>query len=175
MSKHKIIISIIVFLIISLLIILSLKQTAEKLNSESIKNLYSTKNRSEALKKARLSVTLWPLDDTHRNWLGNLEELENRSAIIIFLKENTRQEEIQQLEKEIESIKGVKEVKFISREEVLRIYKETNKEEPALLELVTANVLPASIEVYLDDFTLRDKIEQLAKGKPFVTEVIQGL
>ena len=175
MTKIKIII--VAITVISILILLTaifLNQTAKKLKSESSDELYNTKNRTKALEKAGLAVTLWPFDRSHKHWLNNLEEIKDRSAIIIFIKESN-QDEIQQLETEIRSIKGVKEVKFVSKEEALRIYKEINKNDPALLDLITSDILPESIEVYLDDFTVRDQIEQLAKRKAFVTDVIQSI
>ena len=65
-------------------------------------------------------------------------------------------------------------MKFISQEDALKMYKETNKNEPALLELIQPNILPQSVEVYLDDFTVRNQVEQIAKSRSFVTEVIQS-
>ena len=41
----------------------------------------------------------------------------------------------------------VADVKYVSKEDALKLYKDLNKSDPLLLEAVTANMLPASIEV----------------------------
>lgn len=99
----------------------------------------------------------------------------NRSVVNIFLKGDVSKEDVDALVTKLQAIKGVKQVKFISEDEALKIYKEAHKDDPALLALAQPKILPASIEVYLDDPTVKNQVEQIAKSKPFVTEVTQSL
>lgn len=55
-------------------------------------------------------------------------------------------------------------VKFISKEDALKIYKENNQSDPLLLEAVTAQMLPASLEISaLDPQNLKTIATSLAK------------
>lgn len=96
------------------------------------------------------------------------------NPVNIFLKNHTSKEDIDALISELQAIKGVNQVKFISEDEALKIYKEAHKNDSALLALTQPNILPASIEVYLDDSTVKSQIEQTARSKSFVTEVTQS-
>lgn len=96
----------------------------------------------------------------------------NRAAIIIFLKANASGSDISSLIKGIESMGGVRETRFVSVEKALEIYKEKYNTNPEILELITSDILPASIEVFLVDWSLRTKIKELAEVKPFVSEVV---
>ena len=169
---------IIIFLLVIALSAFALKSYSDSLRKEGQQELYGTKNRKTAIEKIRFAQTVWPLlksDKPYQNLLAQLNTIEQRSAVNIFLKENTSTKDINTLVSELQIIKGVKQVKFISQEEALKIYKEVNKNEPALLELIQPNILPQSVEVYLDDFTVRNQVGHIAKSKPFVTEVIQSL
>lgn len=46
---------------------------------------------------------------------------------------------------------GVRETKYISKEDAFKIYAELNKGDPELVKLVSLSILPASVEVYLSD------------------------
>ncbi len=171
-----------IYLIIGILIIVlssvGLKNYSDTLRKESWTELYNSKNRTAAIEKIRLAQTVWPFlrfDKPYQNLLTELNGIERASAIVIFFKTDSSKSDLDNLVSELQLIQGVKKVNFVSQEEALMIYKEQNKTDPALLELVTADILPASIEVFLDDFTIRSQIENLAKSKPFVTEVIQSI
>jgi len=72
---------------------------------------------------------------------------ETRPQITAFLKDDTSTEQVEGIKTNVSKIESVTEVKYISKEEALAIYKERNKDEPILSEFVTADILPASIEV----------------------------
>ena len=76
-----------------------------------------------------------------------LSLLEAKPAVTAFFHDEVKQEDINKLEKQFKEDKKVSSVKFVSKEDALKIYKEQNKEDPLLLELVTADILPASLEV----------------------------
>lgn len=160
-----------------------LKNYSDILRKEAFKELQNY-NRPVALQKIRLAQVIWPplrFDKPYQQLLANFEQIENRSALVIFLKEDysvpkeaLEKKDLDNFISEVKKMQGVKDVRYVSKEEALRIYKENNKDEPSLLELITPDILPQSIEVYLDDFSILNKVEELAKSKPFVYQVTKS-
>lgn len=72
---------------------------------------------------------------------------ETRPQLTIFFKDSAEQTEIAALQAQLQVTGKTAQVKYISKEEALEIYKNINKDEPELVELVTADILPASLEV----------------------------
>ncbi len=163
-----------ILIVVVLIIITLLPQAAEKKSAQSSYELLQTKNRTKALQEARLAATLWPFDNKYKTRLSEIEKIYNRAAIIIYF-QSAKQADIQQLETEILSVNDVKDVKYISQDEALKMYKELNKNDPALIKMVTKDILPDSLEVYLNNFTVREKVEQIAKKKSFVSTVLQSI
>lgn len=97
---------------------------------------------------------------------------ESKPQVTAFFKDEAKQENIDALKEELESSGKVADMRFVSKQEAFEIYKEQNKNDPLLLELVTADILPASLEisaVKIDDLSA---ISEMLKGSPFVQEVI---
>ena len=80
-----------------------------------------------------------------------LTYFETQPQIIAFFELETPSESIAELQSKMEEQWYVDSVKIVTQEEALRIYQEENKADPLLLELVTADILPASIEVAATD------------------------
>jgi cell division transport system permease protein len=76
-----------------------------------------------------------------------LRFFETRPQVIAFFEIEADPGQINELGKQIKEKDYVSEIKLVSKEEALMIYQEENKDDPLLLELVTAQILPASIEV----------------------------
>lgn len=76
-----------------------------------------------------------------------LRFFETRPQVIAFFEIETETSQINEVGKAMQDKDYVSEVKLVSKEEALKIYQEENKDDPLLLELVTAQILPASIEV----------------------------
>ena len=76
-----------------------------------------------------------------------LRFFETRPQVIAFFEIETETNQINEVGKAMQEKDYVSEVKLVSKEEALKIYQEENKDDPLLLELVTAQILPASIEV----------------------------
>lgn len=96
----------------------------------------------------------------------------------VFLKEFTSLDTAKGLIHQLESLPEVKSVKFTSSEEAAQNSRETNQNNPTLLELMPL-VFPASIEVYidanLDDSNykqLSEKVAAATKSYPFVILVL---
>ena len=76
-----------------------------------------------------------------------LRFLKTRPEVTAFLKDEVKKEQIDSLLAELKSKEEIKEVRFVSKEQALEIYRQDFSDNPLLLEMVTAEVLPASIEI----------------------------
>lgn len=133
----------------------------------------------QALKNYELAQKFWPLlyrDAQLNQKIQQIKETQERiekaPALTVFFKNDASVIEIQDLAQEIKNMIGVREVKYISKEDAFRIYTELNKDDPEIVKLVSPNILPASVEVYLSDFSIKEKLSQFAKTKTIVEEVV---
>jgi cell division transport system permease protein len=61
---------------------------------------------------------------------------------------------------------------FVSKEQALEIYREQNKNDPLLLEMVTADILPASLEVSATDPKDLGELASVIQGGEGIDEVV---
>jgi len=101
-----------------------------------------------------------------------LSYFEGRPQVSAFLKDEIKPQEIELIKTKIESTGKVKKIDFISKEKALEIYKEQNKDKPLLLEMVSAKILPASLEVSTIDLNSLKQVAEILKKEPMVEEVI---
>ncbi len=101
-----------------------------------------------------------------------LQHYESKPQAIAFFKDGTQESDIIAIQKALQSTQKVSALKYVSKEEALQIYRDRNKNNPTLLELVTANILPSSIEI--STFTPSDlsQIAEILKKEPVVEEVV---
>ncbi len=101
-----------------------------------------------------------------------LHYFETRPQVTAFLKDETTSIQIDTIKAKLAQTGKVKEAKYISKEEALNIYREQNKNDPLLLEMVTANILPASLEVSTNDLASLNEIAQILRAESTVEEVV---
>ena len=101
-----------------------------------------------------------------------LRYFETRPQVTAFFKDDTNQQQVDILKAELIQSGKVEETKYISKEEALEIYRQQNKNDPLLLEMVTANILPASLEVSTKDITGLSEVAGILKDESVVEEVI---
>lgn len=101
-----------------------------------------------------------------------LKYFESKPQVIAFFKEGTPNQDIQTIENALHQESKVTKTKYVSKEEALQIYREKNKKDPMLLELVTANILPASLEISTQTPQDLQPIAEILKKEPVVSEVI---
>lgn len=110
-----------------------------------------------------------------------LQFFEQKPQIIVFFKDTKKEVDIQTLMQKLKSQEKVATVKFVSKDDALSIYKEQFKNDPLLLEMVSADILPASIEVsavkidYLPELAQTLKIESDVEEIVFQEEVVRRL
>jgi len=89
-----------------------------------------------------------------------LNYFETKPEITLFLKDGLDKATVEGIQKELSNYKNVKEIKYISKDKALEIYKEQNKDNPLLTEMVTASILPASFEVTVSEPAILEEIYQ---------------
>lgn len=101
-----------------------------------------------------------------------LSHLESLPQVTAFFKDEAKQEELDGLKKQIEVTGKAASIRFVSKEEALKIYKDQHKDDPLLLELVTADILPASLEVSAVKVADLSELSQIMKSSSSVEEVV---
>lgn len=101
-----------------------------------------------------------------------LNYIEQRPQVIGFFKDTTPESKILELKKKIESTGLTKEVRYITKEEALAIYRERNKDEPLLLESVSADFLPASLDVSIIKALDVNEITRILKESEEIERVV---
>ena len=108
-----------------------------------------------------------------------LDKLEKEATVTVFFKDDFEERRILDLKAKLEMDERVFSIKYVSKDDAFAIFKELNKDEPLLLESVTASVLPASLEVKAYDVgTLDDLSEEYSKlegveGVKFFKDIIE--
>lgn len=98
--------------------------------------------------------------------------LESRPQVSAFFKDEASQEDIDSLKKALEDSGLVSSIKFVSKEDALEIYKEQNKNDPLLLDLVTADILPASLEISTHQIEDLTTVSETLKKSEVVDQVV---
>lgn len=112
-----------------------------------------------------------------------LTYLESVPQVTAFLKDTATDQDIQNLTNELNNSGLTSDVHFVSRNEALATYKKQNADNPALLELVTSDYTPPSIQVKAKQLTDLDKIAEILNNKKsssvdfvvYFKDVIQNL
>ncbi|OGK54396.1 hypothetical protein A3B56_01740 [Candidatus Roizmanbacteria bacterium RIFCSPLOWO2_01_FULL_45_11] len=101
-----------------------------------------------------------------------LKSFERQPQITVFFSDIKTEEEVKTLDDRLKQTGKVERTVYVSKEEALKIYHEQNKDDPLLLEMVTADILPASLEIvpkrpeYLEEFA------SILSSEPGVEDVI---
>lgn len=101
-----------------------------------------------------------------------LRYYESKPQAIAFFKDGTTQDDVTAIKNSLEQTGTVTNFKFVSKDDALQIYRERNKSNPVLLELVTANILPASLEISTKSPDDLKAVADIVKKEPVVEEVI---
>lgn len=101
-----------------------------------------------------------------------LKYFESSPQVLVFFETTASQEEILTLKSDLEQNAQVATVKYVPQDEALEIYQELNKNDPLLLELVTADILPASLDVSATSIEGLPAIKIQSENAPGVEEVV---
>lgn len=88
-----------------------------------------------------------------------------------FFTDDAKQEDIDALIANLKKTGKVSDVTFISRKQAFEKYKELNKDDPLLLDLVSEDILPPSIEVHTAEIGDLSAVAVSLEGSPIVSQL----
>ncbi|MCL4397710.1 ABC transporter permease [Patescibacteria group bacterium] len=101
-----------------------------------------------------------------------LSYLEQKPQVIVFFNDTiNNQDQVADTVSALQDTGKAASIQFVSKEQALEIYKERNKADPMLLELVTANTLPASLEVSAKNVSDLPQLYDILKSAPNVEDI----
>ncbi len=100
-----------------------------------------------------------------------LNFFETRPTVMAFFQIRSEDNEIEEVTSQLSELDYVESIKIVSKEEALAYYQE-RQQNPLLLELVTADILPASIEISTINPEYLPQIEQELIKYDQVEEVV---
>lgn len=103
---------------------------------------------------------------------GILSHFESTPQITVFFSDEKDETSIVTLEDRLQKTGRVAGLKFVSKEEALKIYQEQNKDDPLLLEMVTADILPASLEIAATAPQYLGELAEVVQNEPLVEDVM---
>lgn len=101
-----------------------------------------------------------------------LAYFESQPQITVFFEDSKTQNEIEDLQSRLQSTGKIESLRYISKEEALEIYRKDHKDDPLLLEMVTAEILPASLEIRTTEVEYLDQIAALMQKEEGVEDTI---
>lgn len=102
---------------------------------------------------------------------GLLGYVETRPQVNAYFLTNTPENQILKIRDELTNSGKVLSIKYISKQDAFNIYKDLNKNNPLLLEMVSADILPASLEIYANKPVYLPEIAEYLKKQPGIDEV----
>lgn len=100
-----------------------------------------------------------------------LSYLETKPQVTVYFQTKTPETQIFKIRDELMNSGKVLNLKYISKNEAFNIYKQLNKDNPLLLEMVSADILPPSLEVYAKKPIYLPEIAEYLKKQGDIDEV----
>ncbi len=101
-----------------------------------------------------------------------LTYLERKPQVIAFFNDTvTTPDQVADTINILNSTGKTASVNFVTKDQALEIYKDRNKSDPLLLELVSANTLPASLEVSAKNISDLPQLYDIIKSTPNVEDI----
>lgn len=102
---------------------------------------------------------------------GLLSYVETRPQVTVYFQNDAAEEDVFAIRDELQKSGKVSSVKYISKEEAYDIYKDLTKDNPLLLEMTSASILPASLEIFATKPEYLPEIAKFLEDKQGVDEV----
>lgn len=98
-----------------------------------------------------------------------IDDIASDVTVSVYLRDDISDQQLNELRGALEQSFNVANVDYVSKEEALTIFQERNRDDPALIEglSITDNVLPASLEVEVDDLSQIDTVTAVAEEERF--------
>ncbi len=101
-----------------------------------------------------------------------LKQFEQKPQITVFFTDNKKEADIKALADKLKQNDKVASVKYVSKDEALTIYKQQFKKDPLLLEMVSSDILPASLEVSATKIEYLSNLASVLKKESDIEEVV---
>lgn len=102
---------------------------------------------------------------------STLKYFETRPQVIAFLKSEATPDDVSALQRKLEGDVRVKDIKYVSKEQALEIYKNATSDNPLLSELVSPKVFPASLEFSVGELADAEGIIRNLETESAVSQV----
>ncbi len=103
---------------------------------------------------------------------GLLGYVETRPQVTVYFQTKTSESDIAKMKNDLLQSDKIETIKYISKDEAFKTYKQLNGDNPLLLEMVSADILPASLEIYAKKPEYLPHIAELLKKQPGIDEVV---
>jgi cell division transport system permease protein len=100
-----------------------------------------------------------------------LRDLERRPQITAYFKDDASEVEILAVKGKLEDTGLTSSVEYVSKEEALEIFMGLSQENPALLEGISSNVLPASLEVKANNLADLPQLAEILEQEPLLEDL----
>lgn len=101
-----------------------------------------------------------------------LSYFETKPQLTVFFKDDKSKASIDELVQNLQATGKVSTYQYISKDQALAIYREQNKNDPLLLEMVTADILPSSLEISATSPKYLVELSELSKKDKGIDEVV---
>lgn len=101
-----------------------------------------------------------------------LRFFETRPQVIAFFSLQANEAAVTSAVAAMEQKNYVKNVRVVTKQDALELYRKDNQDNPLLLELVTADILPASLEVSANSIEALEKIKTDLEAMNTIEEVV---
>jgi len=102
---------------------------------------------------------------------GLLQYVETRPQVMVYFQSKAQEGTILKVRDELMSSGKVASVKYVSKQQAFNIYKNSTKDNPLLLAMTSADILPASLEINAQKPEYLPQIADFLKKQPGVDEV----
>lgn len=102
---------------------------------------------------------------------GLLNYVETRPRIIVYFQVKAEEDQIFAARDKLEASGKTSEITYVSKEKAFEIYKEFTENDPLLVEMTSADILPASLEIDAKKPEYLPELADLMKNQPGVDEV----
>ena len=97
---------------------------------------------------------------------------ESLPKVTAFFKDDAKQADIDQIQNKIQQTGKVSTIHFVSKQEALQKYKSFSKDDPRLMDLVSADILPSSLEVSTTQINDLQSVSDILQSSPIVSKVL---
>ncbi|HEX7041761.1 MAG TPA: permease-like cell division protein FtsX [Patescibacteria group bacterium] len=97
---------------------------------------------------------------------------ESKPQVTAFFKDDAKQSDIDSLKNDLQASGKVASMNYVSKNDALKIYRQQNKNDPLLLELVTADILPASLDISANNISDLTDLSNFLTNSPAVDKVV---